>query len=372
MKVGIITIHKIINYGSALQAYALQQFLEMHMGNDVEIIDYKFPNSYHRSIRYKGLKRLKMKVHDFKTNLPFVNHAEKKSFRLFWKCFFHLTPLYKDQKALWESHLTYDVYLTGSDQVWNTNTLCGDTVMMLDFAPRGSRKFAYGASFTTTTLDINYTDIFKKYLLQYERIGVREASAINILKDLGCHQSAEVVCDPTLLLTRAEYLPVIEKSRVSIPESPYILVYYLEYAFNPMPVILEVVNKIYKKYGYEVVFIDNAINGFRGKNIIIKGIGPCEFADLFYHAAFVVTSSFHGTAFSLINRKPFYSIAPKSKDSRISDLLKSIGLQSRIAYTDEKFCIDSNQDIYTAEVENAISTLRQKSINFLKKINEHD
>lgn len=372
MKIGIITIHKIMNYGSALQAYALQNFLESKLGHDVEIIDYKFPNKFHRFQRYKGLKKWKMKVHDLKMSLPFVNRQKKKNFQAFWRQFFHLTPLYKSQKAIRKACFTYDIYITGSDQVWNTNTLCGDTVMMLDFAPEGSRKFAYGASFATTSLNQDYADVFKKYLFQYEEIGVRETTAIQILKDLGCKQSIELVCDPTLLLTCKEYMPLVEKARISISEKPYILVYYLDYAFNPMPAIQEVLNTVYKKYGYRVIFINRPINGFVGESVTIKDIGPCEFVYLFHHSKFVITSSFHGTAFSIINRKPFYSIAPRTADSRISDLLKAIDLQSRLVYTDEQFYLEDNQDIYTVEIENNIESLRNKSIHFLSRLNEND
>ncbi len=373
LKAGIITIHKIKNYGSALQAFALQDFLERKIGWNVEIIDYKFPNAFHRSHRYKGIKkRIRMMLHDFKVNNPLYNKLQKKRFRHFWKTYLHLTSKkYASPKALKAEHFDYDIFLTGSDQVWNPNTLCGDTIMMLDFAENNNKRFAYGASFSVTALPTQFIELYKNNLSKYISIGVREKSGISILKDLGISTNIELVCDPTLLLTKEEYTPLVQSCSIKLPEHPYILVYCLGYAFNPMPKILHVLNEVQSNTGYNVIFINNVIEGFQGKYLHYKNIGPCEFAALFAYSSFVITSSFHGTAFSVINRKPFYAITPRTKDSRISDFLIFLGLQSRIMYTDSDKKAEKNCDIYTDEIESKINSLRNHSINFLKRIDEY-
>ena len=243
--------------------------------------------------------------------------------------------------------------------------------MMLDFTGDNNNRFAYGASFSVTTLPTQFIELFKNNLSKYISIGVREKSGISILKKLGINTDIELVCDPTLLLTKEDYAPIVESCNIELPEHPYILVYYLGYAFNPMPKILHVLNEVQSLTGYDIIFINNIIEGYQGKYHFYKDIGPCEFAALFAHSSFVITSSFHGTAFSIINRKPFYAIAPRTNDSRISDFLNSIGLQSRIMYTDSDKKAEKNCDIYTDEVESKISSLRNYSINFLKKIDEY-
>lgn len=355
MKIGVITIHKILNYGSALQAFALQTFLEKETGCRCEIIDYLFPNCYHIKERnYTLVEKLKRKFHILKDNC-FHKHR-KKRFEFFWNNYLHLSNLvYKTQNNLKSHPPEYDIYITGSDQVWNTNTLMGDEMFLLSFVRNKARKVAYASSFGADSVGAKYIDIFVRNFKEYDCIGVREKTALRLLDELGVKNYKCVVCDPTLLLESSDYERLIQHSEISI-EYQYILVYCLSYAFDPYPAILSVLNDVYEKTKYRVVFINNTVRGFRGDYKLYNNIGPCEFVYLFKNASFVVTSSFHGTAFSVINKKPFISVSPEHNDTRIKDFLSFIGLEANLVY--------SNQTAVDIDVNNKKQTTFEKFFQY--------
>lgn len=371
MKIGIITIHKILNYGSALQSYALQHFIDTNFECTTEIIDYKFPNDFHVNKRFKGLKRIKRHLHYLKLNFSFKYHKKKRLFSRFWKEQYSVSKkAYSSQRSLMETPPFYDVYLTGSDQVWNTKTLCGDKIMFLDFAPLTSLKFSYAASFAFPTLDEKYKDSFTRYLSSYKAIGVRESSALNILNDLGLKSKGTLVCDPTFLLEKKDYDSLLPNSTLTLLDEPYILVYSLSYAFDPMPAILSTLNKVHAIKKQKVVFINNMVKGFVGNYELIENIGPYEFIHLFSKASFVITSSFHGTAFSVINRTPFLSISPKYKDGRLSDFLRHLSLENRIIYNDQTKPYLEEGEVFNPTVISKIDEYRAESIRYIKNMIE--
>ena len=204
---------------------------------------------------------------------------------------------------------------------------------------------------------------FKKYLSRFKGIGVREKTAVDILDKLSI-PNAQIVCDPTFLLKKEDYAKLAGKSILSINED-YILVYMLNYSFNPHPAIRKVVEYINNMYDCKIVFIGRSFNIPNGDYAIYNNIGPYDFLYLFQNAKFVVTSSFHGTAFSIINRKPFVSIAPLRGDNRIQDLLEITGLKKNLIYnTQEIIKVDMNQQ-YDEIIEGKINTFIMQSKNYI-------
>ena len=334
MKIGIITVHRHYNYGSALQAWALQKVIEkMCPGATVEFIDYKYPNKFHkdnlkRSLLYK-IKKFAWTVRDYFFRRKFV---QEKRFRDFQKNYLRVSQdSYPDYESLEQNPPIYDLYVTGSDQVWNPVTLKNDPAFYCAFTSSG-RKIAYSASFTIDKFPPATEKVIRNWVQAYSYIGIRERSGLNILQQLNLGDDVVVqnTCDPTLLLSDADYAEVYRASRIKV-DTDYILVYNLNYAFNNHPAIDDAINIVQKQYNIPVIILGNPKIAINGPHKSLFSIGPSEFVYLFKHAKYVVTSSFHGIMFSIVFRKPFVAIVPSTKvnDKRLSDALSMLGLSSR-------------------------------------------
>lgn len=366
MRIGIITIHRLVNFGTALQAYALQRYLQKTTVHQVEIIDYVFPNSFHKKPktiikRMRGYARLML---DY---LFEKKHKYKKNFRRFQNKYFCLSAEhYPTVKSLEKNPPIYDIYITGSDQVWNTKTVNNDANFYLCFASKGKPKISFSACFSNTALESKYKSSVKERLSDYKFIGVRENSAVDIIKDLHIPQEIIVrnTCDPTLLLSKEDYSAISAESDLSI-KGKYILVYILMYAFDPYPALGEVLKHVQEQTSLPIIVIGDRRFKYDGKYKFIKGIGPADFLFLFEHASYVVTSSFHGTMFSLIYRKPFTAISPDAGDSRINDVLEVIGLTDNLVHNNEERPICSTTNPYNDVVEKKICNFIKSSKEFL-------
>ena len=324
-KIGIITMHKVLNCGSALQAYALQKTIQK-LGYDCEMIDYLYPNSYHLSFSQKG----RTMVNSVKRVLSFLfnillgieKKKTRKLFAAFYQKYFVLSKPYLTKEAIQENPPLYDLFLTGSDQVWNPRFIKGDTTFMLSFVPENSRCISYASSIATSNIPQEFRNCYANELKKYYYISVREESGKKVIKDL-TGKEAYVVCDPTILLTAKEWSNVANNSKFEI-NKPYILVYVLNYSFDPYPEIENTIRVVQDRLNLPVVILNGRKKDLlRKKTIFIKEAGPCEFVNLFKNAAYVITTSFHGTVFSLIFDKPLaVMIDDRKNDSRIFDLLQ--------------------------------------------------
>lgn len=358
-KIGILTMHKVQNYGSALQAYALLHALEGLQTNSV-LIDYKFPNSTKRSVR-TTLRR-------FFVNLlsGFVFTRKKKRFQSFYQTYFKCTPkVYSTPEELQKGDFNFDIYMTGSDQVWNPCHVKDDTSFLLPFANNEATKLAYAASFATTEIPPHLKDKYSELLSEYKAISVREKSGITLAESL-TGKKAELVCDPTLLLSKEEWSNLANQVPQRIKE-PYILAYILTYAYNPYPEIDNIINEIQNKLNLKLVILNGSIKDLKRKNsIVIKDAGPLEFLNLIKNASFIITTSFHGTAFALNFEKPFYSIIKSfdNTDSRMLSLLEYVEAKDRaIIYDGHISNFQSTLDY--SHITSKIETFRNKSIDFL-------
>ena len=371
MKVGILTIHRILNFGSSLQAYALQNFIEKELKHcSCSIIDYRYPNSYHINSRRNSLtflKFMRLQLHKLKESLNMNLRLQKKQFQIFWNNEFNLTRSFlSQQEILNDSSLQFDIYIAGSDQIWSTKTLYGDPIFMFSFLDDKIKRFSYASSFGQTSIDRKYENIFQVYLRKFSSIGVREFSGLKILNDLGLGNISQLVCDPTLLLSSKEYNLLAAKSSLDIQDN-FILVYCLDYAFNPYPTIADVIEKVRTKFdSYKLVFLGKKIQGFNSNTTCYKHANPYDFLYLFSKASYIITSSFHGTAFSVIYRKPFTTISPRKTDMRIFDFLHTISLHDHIVYNDGNTNTILYSSSYTKEVLEKINKYIDDSKKFLK------
>lgn len=372
----IITMHKVKNYGSALQAWALQETIQK-MGLDVKIVDYLYPNQYYFShvpqtpvVRHSVLKKISLSKLScyFKKKYLYKHKRQTALFQKFWQKNFLLTQPYSSPEELQSNPPKADFYITGSDQVWNPNTMYGDPVFFLDFGDKETKRIAYAASFGSNVIPPKYKNLYTRYLNAYNHIGIRERNGVDIVASL-TGKSGSLVCDPTLLQTKEDYKVLADDSIVKV-NRPYLLAYILDYAYNPRPAIDIVIEKVSEKLGLHVVYLlCGNTNGYKLGSTTFSGVGPNEFVSLFRNASFVVTSSFHGTVFSLIHEKPFYAVLPADKtDSRIASLLLTVGLLDRGIRANEEVVIGNSEDmsIDYSKINPALNELRNSSLCYLK------
>lgn len=354
MKIGIITIHKINNFGSALQAYALQQFLKMS-GYDNQIIDYHWTWEHYNP---NLIQRFYLWIKMWTKNLLKPNTSYSRFFR-FHLNYFDLTKKEYTKHNINKCPPKYDLYITGSDQVWNCRFTDGDANFLLQFAPDGARRISYAASFASPVLPEKYSENFAELLAKYEHITVREKSGADIVKGL-IGKEAKVVCDPTLLLTSDDYSHMACNSKIII-EDKYILVYLLDYMFDPYPHVnklIENVGQVFENYKMVYLRCSKQCKRF-GNYINVEDAGPLEFLYLMQHASFVITTSFHGTAFAAIFKIPLLAIVQdKRNDGRIQTLLKELHQSDSV--------IDYNELPSNALIKSSAIVTREINLNKLR------
>lgn len=354
MMIGILTMHKVLNYGSALQAYATQQVLSQH-GYKNELIDYLFPSRRKQSLKVKLRSILKRE------------YRKKQKFHFFWESFLKCSPkTFSSRNELNVNNCQYDIYLTGSDQVWNPILNGEELPFMFDFIPSDRKKLAYAASFSKGSIPKDKQATYRELLSQYKEISVREASGVNLLNELAGIKATHV-CDPTLLLDSNQWSEVATHATIRM-DKPYILAYILSYAYNPFPHIFDIINKIQNELGFQVVLLDGKLKDyFREGYTVITSAGPADFLYLIRNASFVVTTSFHGTVFATNFRKPFVSVIQSnlSMDSRMYSFVKQVGLEEQAVIYDRPFNLQQ-QNIYTKEVEEKIERFKSDSLEFLQ------
>lgn len=363
--VGIITMHRVLNHGSALQAWATQEAIS-RLGYDAKIIDYFYPNGNHMK-RGGGLKAVATFVLHLLQGFP--AHKKRKRYEKFREVYFRLTAPYPTKSSIHDYPPGFDIYVSGSDQIWNPRYTNADGTFFLDFAPEGKRKISYASSFACGTLEADVEEKVAGWLQSFDAISVRERNAVKIIDRL-MPGKAVVTCDPTLLLTPEDYWQIADKSIIR-PCEPYILVYCLKYAYDPYPYATRLVEEAARQTGLQVLCVDfTSLQKIHAPHVrnFHDGLGPSEFLWLFAHAEMVITTSFHGTAFALNFGKSVYSIVMGGDfgDDRMKSLLHLCGIPERaIPMGTKGIRFDTGMD--NAKVQGRLEELRRFSMDFLKE-----
>lgn len=361
MKIGTLTYHDTTNYGAVLQAYALQNKIQ-DLGYDCEIIDYKCDTITKRYeiIELRKSKSLKQFVKSLLSNTN--KRKLKEKFVNFNKTYQKISSKSYDKSNINNANNDYDKFVVGSDQVWNLELSGEDTTYMLDFVNDDSKKKSYAASFGYCSIPDKYIEKTKKYLSSFENILVREEQGKKIIKDK-LNKESEITLDPTLLLNKNEWDSLISNDD-KLMKKDYILLYIIA----PNDEIINFAKKLAKKKHCKILYINHSIfNVFGTKNI--KSAGPCEFLKYIKNAKYVVTTSFHGVAFSVnFEKQFFYALSSESNNfnSRIENLVDILKLQDR--KIDKK--IEEYNDIDYNRVSPILEKERKLSINKLKKVLE--
>ena len=349
MDVKIISIHAMHNPGSVFQAYALQEYLSAE--HNVKIIDYR-PSYF-----YSEGSKLKLIVKKILWGRAYRSRNEK--FVGFVKRNMNLTAKYESLDSLNSAKLVADVFMTGSDQLWNTDFPCGnDEAFYLSFAKCG-KKISYSTSVGKKIIDDVNLSILKSRLPSFDALSVREKSTSEQLKAI-LEKNVAWVCDPVFLLSASSYARFISK------ENPigkkYAMVYLLEAS--------EKLNRVVEYYRSKGLYIVLA-GGFTKRcecDLHIKDVGPEDFLSLIYHAEVVISSSFHATAFCHIFHKDFVTFLPETNGERIESLLEESSLENRAIFVDGDLDMKKNdQPIDWFSIDNHLESYIENSKAFLKK-----
>lgn len=366
--IGIITIHKINNYGSVLQAYALQKVCE-DLGYKVEIIDYDFPNNFHRNNKYANIS-------DAQPNEPKLIKAlfakslikQHKGISSFVKRYQNLSDKkYHQVEDFTANPPSYDVYITGSDQLWSPRHCNGDPAFMLYFAPDNALKISYAASIGSNAIPEELKKAYIELLSRYKHISVRENTGAGVIRSL-IGRDATVVLDPTLLLNREEWNKIATPKR--LVKKKYILCYFLNYTFNAFPYVDELARDMQKQTEYEIVRVARPPHKLSFINTTYQiGASPEEFLALVRDAEIVLTTSFHGTAFAVNYGKPVFTVVQdrNASDSRQVSLMHNLGLDKQVLSIKDKFPMASETHYDVDNEQMVLNKLRLDSKRYLEK-----
>ncbi len=343
----IVTLHRAENYGAALQAYALKNYL-CGLGYRVGIYDAEqIPAPRNTSPRGRLIGLAKGTANFF--NRKHIKIRSTK-FKTFAEEYFEINRC-NSAKA----------YIAGSDQVWNP--IVFNPYYYLDFVPENSVRASYAASIGVTELPDSTKNQYREYLLKFDYISVREVSAKVAIGKFIPEKNIRVDLDPTFLLTKQEWEKLSYKGTNNI-KGDYILLYILHIPEN----INELCRWLKKELDAEIVLIDG--DGYLGMKIAhdktIKDAGPEDFLALIRDAKAVVTSSFHGTAFSILFEKEFYSVLNADFPGRVANILNYF----------ELFPILSNQKSFSRQradyyrIRNKLEENRRNSEAYFNSIQE--
>ncbi len=332
MIIKTITCHDVYNYGASLQAYALQYFLAKQ-GHNVEIIDY-IPDYLNRTYnfwyisdksRFYNISQKNPLIHLLYSiwNIPrtYATCGRIYPFKKFKSSHLKCTHKYRTYLELKQDPPKADIYIAGSDQIWNSLLPNGkDPAFFLNFGEKTTKRISYAASFGIPSISKDIKKQTQLYLSCFNKISVRECTGAKILQELGYNST--VVVDPVFLLKSSEWKDLITTTKRIIKED-YILVYDI---FQDNEQLTTATKELSAKYNLKIVSInDNKKSSYA--HINISNGGPIEFLNLLYNASFVISCSFHATAFSVIFNKPFWVFYRKSNISRMMDFLKIINLE---------------------------------------------
>lgn len=336
-KIGIITICDNRNYGNRLQNYASQEFLKS-LGLKPETIVNRSPPAG-KGARLGLVARMKRMI---STPIPVLFHriVMKAKDRINRKTYQRLLELkVKANEMFTATHIqttpfeidihhipedlsdSYDFFLVGSDQVWNPNFRHGSPIDFIQFAPR-EKRIAFSPSFGISEIPEEYRDTYRQWLNEMAFLSVREHTGAGIIRSL-TGREAEVLVDPTLMLTRGQWQQLARPARHK-PPGDYLFTYFLGDVSRKRNRLIE---QIARQHQLEIVRISSL------KDIKRYVTDTAEFVDYIQSSSIVLTDSFHGAVFSLLFEKPFVVFNREGKSavmsSRIDSLLSTFQLQSR-------------------------------------------
>lgn len=370
-KIKILTFHASHNAGSMLQSYALKKYIENKFNAKVEIIN--FSNLNQQRIYAKFPKPRKFK-HIIRNMLYFVysnlisQHYD--SFEAFKKCNLVESTEYISDVSQLNEEEDVNLYICGGDQIWNIDCEDSDDCYFLPFV-KSKNKISYSVSLGATNIlekSADKQEKYKQFLNEFLYISVRERNAKKWLETL-LEKEVSIMPDPTLLLDRNSWYKLLKKEEV---EERKDFIFFYSMAYNPE--ICEKLKKISQTYNLPVVVFD-------AKSWVAKGLwkygfkvdrigGPIRFLHLINDAKLVITNSLHGTLFSALFHKTFWSIQSDThskNDDRAVFLLQQLNLYDRFISTEQMLEVDLFETIDFKDTECAIREMNEVAYEYLNR-----
>lgn len=360
MKTITVTLHRAYNYGAVLQAYALQKVQES-LGYDNKLLNYyEKPSLFVKCFSKNPVRFVKNMV----MNIIILFHLPKvkkfaSQFDDFRKNHLIETKRYESIGQIQANPPVADCYITGSDQVWNFDRKF-NVFRFLEFGDEAIAKYSYAASLSCYSFSWKEKSYIKERLKRFEKISVREntiSDYINSFTEIKCQRNL----DPVFLLDKEEWERFAKKPRI---EEPYILCY----AVIGNKELQNIINQIKKTTHLPVVLLQTTAIRQIKADMYIFDADPQEFLGLIQKAEFIVTTSFHGTALSIIFEKNFHTVIKSVLSERMTDLLNLLQLSNRVIGNASELSIDpidysQARNIMAAEKKIAIAYLESMKIN---------
>lgn len=352
MRIGILTFQYANNknFGASMQSFACKSLMNKVIGeSSTKIINYNPTN-------FNFIK----KIFHFLTGLSFNDYNIK---------FLNLKKEIFNKKDLEKLNNEFDIFIVGSDQVWRTIWLKEKSLhYFFDFVNDDKKKIAYAASFGVDYWegDEKLTEEIKPLIKRFDHISVREESGLDICKNTFGIDNAVCVLDPTLMISREDYQPILDDWQ----DKSHLKKKYIAH------MLLDDTKELRNESQEIANYLKAEINYIKGKSFKILGKDitfynkVSQWLTYLKDAELVITDSFHCTVFSLIFHKKFVVVANKARGvARLETLLSKVGLEERF-FTDIKDVMKSgilDKEIDYNEVDKKLEVHRKYSMDFLKK-----
>lgn len=366
-KIGLITFSRAHNYGSILQAYALQKYLNDKFCNSCEILD--FSNEKQKKM-YSIFKSDLTVKNAIKNVIAFFTYPlMKREYNDFEK-FINKNLIFTSKKFSTSQELSevedqFDTFVAGSDQVWNIKCEDADDAYFLNFV-KDKKKVAYAPSFGAKNI-LEYSDkpeYYRDLINSFDCVSIREKNGQKWIKDL-TGNDVPLLIDPTMFYSKEDWYSLMAPAFIKKP-------YILYYSFHFTQEINKAVKEISRKLNMPVVILSahawvynfGALYGFK----LAKHAGPSEFLRLINDAEIVFSNSFHGTVFSAIFEKNFWflygSIQDKT-DDRALTMVNQLGIEDRVLKLSDIDKCDFYEMPNYEDVNKKLETLRKSAFNYI-------
>lgn len=363
MKIALITIHNVTNYGAILQAFATNEILSRY--GKVEMIDYQKNHlSNHMdlirfNLSFRGFKMLVHDVLNLRSRYKMVSR-----FKRFIEDNMILTKNFSSEQLTMGKASGFDLYVCGSDQIWNPEIVSADKtldpIFFLSFAPKGVTKISYASSTGHHIFNEEEKQEVKKLLHDFKNISIREKDGQDQLLKIFPDREINLVLDPTLLLSKKEWL-----MKFNIAENQHGEDYILVYSVPRTSLIKKAISFFAEKLNLKVVSIDKMLLPITNGVDHINHAGPIEFLQLYANASFVISDSFHGLCYALNFEKPFVAVSSNKVGNRQENLLALLGIDDRLVKDEADFLEISVDLDYNKGISEKLNLLREKSLEYI-------
>lgn len=363
----MITFHASYNFGSVMQAWALQNIVE-ELGYECDIINFRMKTQKDKYSLFPIHGGWKLIVRNtLQIGYICQKYSSNRKYETFITKRLHVTDEINTMSELINHVWNYDIYLAGSDQIW-AHTIPEFTASREDTRSAYYFSFVdgYKISYASSTGEATYEELepYKNLMDNFSYIAVREEKGRELVERL-IGRKVQTVLDPTYLISHDKWCEIANRFKFSL-RGKYILLYSLQ-GRKKSRWWREVIEKLHRKLGLDVVTVV-PFSPITGKHIQNRAdAGPEELLYLFANASYILTDTFHGMSFSIHFRKQFVLLETGQADFRKSNVLKKFNLMQRVTYSIDECCRRIVENIDYSVIENSISKEVDYSRKYLEK-----